>query len=413
MPKATPGAPYTVVQDDTLSGIAQQAYGNGRKWRAIWRANKLNIKSGNPHLIYPGEVLQIPPDKEHDAAKAALRKDLSLGLEGEESLRIVVEGKEVRYLSARAIRTMDTLADGFSFEVDGNEEEYRFKPYGYQKTEVYIDNEKIITGKLYNTSVSLNSEGYKLSYTGYSGLVDLLDSCSRPPYKQKNVVLKKAIETLVEPFSVSVVDNEHKTHIFKKVVIDKTAKIGDYILGLASQVGALLTSTPDDDLEITSADLLSRPVAVLTLGQQLSEELGMSYEGRRRFSKYIGFGKGPDKNKNHVEADRNIKRVCIDCFSSDDNREKIRDAVKWRRNKAVADSLSFQLPVDGFYDDNGDRWRENTIITVQDERLFIGIGFNFVISSVEFSAAGEKKAAVLTLVPPFAYTLKDIDEPWI
>lgn len=411
MPKATPGTPYTVVKGDTLSGIAYQAYGNGRKWRAIWRANKQTIRSGNPHLIYPGEVLSIPGDKEKDKAKADLRSDLGGEFAGQEKLRIVVEGQEIRYLSARALRTMDTIADGFSFELDGTEENTNFKPYKYQPAEVFIDDEKIITGKLYTTTVTLGSE-FRRSYAGYTGLVDILDSCSRPPYKQKNVNLKKAIETLVDPFGVSVVDDENKEHIFKKVVIDKTGKVGDFILGLAAQVGALLSSTPDGDLLITSANLKTRPVAVLTPGQQLTEEIKLVFDGRRRFSKYVAFGKGPDKNKSVAEVDKNIGRVAIDSFSSDENREKIRDAAKWRRNKAVAESLSFQLPVDGFYDDNGDRWRENTIITLQDERAFTKDGFDFVVSAVEFTTAGEEKAATLTLVPPFAYTLEEIEEPW-
>lgn len=411
MSKATPGTPYIVVKGDTLSGIAYQAYGNGRKWRAIWRANKQTIKSGNPHIIYPGEILQIPTDKERDKLKSDLRSDLSLEQEFNEQLRIIVDGQEIRYLSARAVRTMDTLADGFSFVVDGNEYG-KFTPYGYQRTEVYIDDELIITGKIYNITASINTEGYKLSYAGFSGLVDILDSCSRPPYSQKNVTLKKAIETIVDPFGVTVIDNENKEHVFKKVLIEKTGKIGDFILGLSSQVGALLTSTPEDDIEITSAKLKTSPVAVLTLGQQYAEDLSISFDGRRRFSEHIAYGKGPDKNKSVAIPDKNIGRVCIDAFSSDENRDKITDAAKWRRNKAFAESLSFQLPVDGFYDDNGDRWRENTIITVQDKRLFMKDGFDFVVSAVEFTTAGEKKSTALTLVPPFAYTLEEVVESW-
>lgn len=50
---------YTVVSGDTLSAIAQRAYGNGALWWAIYNANTATI--ANPHLIYPGQVLTIPP----------------------------------------------------------------------------------------------------------------------------------------------------------------------------------------------------------------------------------------------------------------------------------------------------------------------------------------------------------------
>jgi nucleoid-associated protein YgaU len=54
-----PGTNYTVQQGDTLSKIAQQAYGDGNLWPKIYEANKPVI-GPNPNLIRPGEVLRIP-----------------------------------------------------------------------------------------------------------------------------------------------------------------------------------------------------------------------------------------------------------------------------------------------------------------------------------------------------------------
>jgi nucleoid-associated protein YgaU len=50
---------YTVVKGDSLSKIAKALYGSAGKWKAIYEANKDIIK--NPDLIYPGQVLRIPP----------------------------------------------------------------------------------------------------------------------------------------------------------------------------------------------------------------------------------------------------------------------------------------------------------------------------------------------------------------
>ena len=52
-----PGSNYTVVSGDSLSAIAQRAYGNANDWPAIWHANTAVT---NPDLIFPGEVLVIP-----------------------------------------------------------------------------------------------------------------------------------------------------------------------------------------------------------------------------------------------------------------------------------------------------------------------------------------------------------------
>jgi len=50
---------YTVVKGDSLSKIAKDLLGDARKWRAIYELNKDQIK--NPDLIYPGQVLKLPP----------------------------------------------------------------------------------------------------------------------------------------------------------------------------------------------------------------------------------------------------------------------------------------------------------------------------------------------------------------
>jgi Dyp-type peroxidase family len=55
----TPGAVYVVQQDDTLTLIAQRAYGNGNLWPLIYKANEQVIGS-DPNLIQPGQVLHIP-----------------------------------------------------------------------------------------------------------------------------------------------------------------------------------------------------------------------------------------------------------------------------------------------------------------------------------------------------------------
>ena len=50
---------YTVVKGDTLSRISKQYYGDPNKYNAIFEANKPMLKS--PDLIYPGQMLRIPP----------------------------------------------------------------------------------------------------------------------------------------------------------------------------------------------------------------------------------------------------------------------------------------------------------------------------------------------------------------
>ena len=50
---------YTVVKGDTLSKIAKAQYGDPMKYPVIFEANRPMLK--DPDLIYPGQVLRIPP----------------------------------------------------------------------------------------------------------------------------------------------------------------------------------------------------------------------------------------------------------------------------------------------------------------------------------------------------------------
>ncbi|HET9919996.1 MAG TPA: LysM peptidoglycan-binding domain-containing protein [Ktedonobacteraceae bacterium] len=59
MAQATPGSSYTVQSGDTLSSIAQQAYGDANQWQRIYNANQ-QVIGNNPNLLQVGEVLFIP-----------------------------------------------------------------------------------------------------------------------------------------------------------------------------------------------------------------------------------------------------------------------------------------------------------------------------------------------------------------
>ena len=50
---------YTVKKGDYLSKISKEVYGDANKYNIIFEANKPMLK--NPDLIYPGQVLVIPP----------------------------------------------------------------------------------------------------------------------------------------------------------------------------------------------------------------------------------------------------------------------------------------------------------------------------------------------------------------
>ena len=49
---------YVVKSGDSLSKIAQEIYGDAKRWTEIFEANKDKIK--DPKVIQPGQELRIP-----------------------------------------------------------------------------------------------------------------------------------------------------------------------------------------------------------------------------------------------------------------------------------------------------------------------------------------------------------------
>jgi hypothetical protein len=65
---ATDGGDYEVEEGDTLWDIAEQEYGDGRKWGVIFEANKQTPENPDgiedPDLIHPKQMLALPSQRE-------------------------------------------------------------------------------------------------------------------------------------------------------------------------------------------------------------------------------------------------------------------------------------------------------------------------------------------------------------
>jgi hypothetical protein len=68
---AEAATPYTVAKGDTLEKIAAKFYGDSKKWRGIYEANRDVLKS--PNRIYPGQKLMIPADQEGPVSSGDLK----------------------------------------------------------------------------------------------------------------------------------------------------------------------------------------------------------------------------------------------------------------------------------------------------------------------------------------------------
>jgi prophage tail gpP-like protein len=415
MPKATPGIPYVIIFGDTLSGIAKQAYGEGRRWREIWNANQFVLKSGDPNLIFPGETITIPKIPELEG-----QKNVDLPDKAADDFTIVVGDSELVLESARAIRTMDTASDAWTASIVYNVENKKLtkllSPYKYNDARVYVGGRLMITGRLYNVGITIGTDEIRKELEGFSNTIDIVDSNQpQPPYEFRNVKLDQIAKSLVEPFQIPLVFKGDSGGQFKRVTIDRTEGIFGFLAKLAKQRSLLVASTAEGELLFTQADTRAKPVGSLTQGLPPFQTANVKFSGRSRFKGYKALSKRRGRQtKSAVAKDDVVPISRFRTFSADDSTSgDIQKSANWERSKQIAESLELKIPVTSWYAPDGDLWKENTIVTVKSEALYIPDGFNFIIRAVEFIYESDGRTAELSLVPPQVYTGEDVDEPWI
>jgi prophage tail gpP-like protein len=419
MSKATPGLPYVVEKDDNLSRIAAGAYGDPKLWRIIWKANKTKIKSGNPNLIYPGEILNIPDDP----VKKQLKADLGLpSMPGKErdDFTLVVDGLEIPVISGSIKRPMDTAADGWVVTIPwtpGKNEKLdkRIHPYSYLPASVYLGTTQMIDGVFYDLSIKVKNDGDTAELRGFSFTADIIDSSVTPPYESKKITLfDRAKELITEPTGVDVIFDADDTEIFDKVTASPSDTILSHLSGLATQRGILISSTRQGQCLFTTANK-GKSVGTLEEGTSFFMNPSISWSGRGRFSSYKVIRRSrKKKTKFAVAQDDAVNRSRLKVFLANETTGgNLQQAVDWHRSKQLAKALEMEFPVGSWYAPNGELWEENTIVTVVSPTLLMKDGFDFIIRSVDYIFDDSGMSAVLSLIPPQAFTGEPIIEPWL
>lgn len=420
MSEPVPGKQYTVVSGDTLSGISLRAYGVATYWPRIFKANQTALKSSDPDLIFPGEIIFIPEISEIKKLKKELAEAKVTGKDADE-LTLVIDGLEIPVESGQVVRTIDTCADGWTATIAwtpgaDTELDKRVQPFKYQKASVYLGGELMVSGYLYGVEPSITNQGIKKSLEGWSFTADLIDSTMKPPYEANNITLLQRAKNLIEPLGISVVvdDGVDTGGKFGRVTAEAAETIFNHLKLLASQRGVLISSTVQGDLLFTRAKDKAAPIGTIEEGQGFATEYVVNFDGRARFNSYRVLSDTPLKSSNvSIAKDDNVPRSrFITMRANENNQGGIKGTAEWQRSKTIADALTFDLPVSSWYGPDGKKWRENTIVTVKAASLGLPDGYGMLIKKVTYDYTIGGAAAVLSLVPPAAYTGEKLDDPW-
>ncbi len=179
MSNPVPGKTYTIVQGDTLSGIASRAYGDGLKFPIILNANQSSLRSGDEDLIFPGEIIFIPELVEVKKLQRILSSE-ELPNKDLDDFTLIIDGLEVPVLSGKLMLTMDTVSDGFTASISwvpGADPrlDQKIRPFTYTKAFIYLGGKLQLSGRIYGTEPGLTTSGTTKNFEGWSFTIDLVD----------------------------------------------------------------------------------------------------------------------------------------------------------------------------------------------------------------------------------------------
>jgi prophage tail gpP-like protein len=427
-----PGRYYVVggiKKGEGLSHMAAVAYGDGTRWREIWRANKSvarKVKDDLGNWVYdpnrcfwPGDIAWIPGDAPIDDKVEALREPVSEYLvdADKNGMILIIDGQDVAVSSGQVVATFDTAADGFKARVPFNpviaQQRRLYQPYGYQAAECYVGGKLMVRGTIYNVSPTIKADGRSLDLEGWSLTADVIDSTIKPPLERNKVTLRARAEELVTPLGVEVdflVDDDKP---FDRVTATEGQTILDHLADLAKQRGVQVSSSSQGRLLFQRA-ITSEPVCTLFEGFPPFIEASASYSGRDRFRVYTARGQSPGKTVSMATAeDMAVPSQRFLSFQADEaDGNDMQKAANWRRSRQLGESLKLEIPTNSWYDPNGNLWRVGTMVTVISETLFLIDGFDFFIRQVDYDLAENGATAKLYLVPPQVYTGEPIPDPW-
>jgi prophage tail gpP-like protein len=144
---------------------------------------------------------------------------------------LYINGKEIIINSAKFLRTMDTGADALNINTPwepgkDSEIDEAIRAYGYQDTELYINDELQMMGRLYNVSPKFSGAGISKDLEIFSKTADIIDSTVVYPYEANNIGLLARCKQQCEKFGINVlVDAGVELYKWQSIPVERYVRI--------------------------------------------------------------------------------------------------------------------------------------------------------------------------------------------
>jgi len=400
---------YTVQPGDTLAGISIRILGSAAPAQILFEINRSKIKSGSPTQLAAGEKLIIP---EQMISGARARRKPSA-----DSHEVTLEVGGIGYVgwtSVRIGKSLETAAASFEVEIfdrwEAGSESWPI--YEGDEVRVYIGAELLVDGYVDEVRLSIDANSRGMSVSGRDRTADLVDcSAMNRPGTWTNQKLEVIASAVAAPFGVVVETDQDTGPALAKFTLIPGEKAYEAIARAAIAKNLIVTSGKDGKLLLTRSGSL-RAVDAIVEGKNLLAG-DSSASAADRFSDYIVEGQagGQGQAKNGMKAtyhDAGVSRYRPLMLHSEQKAtpEYLQQRGQWEARSRAARARSASVSVVGWWQSNGELWKENRIVGADSPSL--GLAEDFLIGEVVYETSIEGgRLATLRLVRPDAYTSEE------
>lgn len=325
-------------------------------------------------------------------------------------VRLGIGGTEFGGWEALTItRTLDSCADAFSLSAPFNPANQSvvnaFRPFGYQRAEVKIDSELVLTGRIELVAPEVSARSRTINVQGRSLTGALIESSIDIGKGEfKGLTLAGIAREICKPHGIEVSAKFDTSEI--KAAIPETGQTGfEFLAGLARSYGLLITCDARGRLVIDHVTSAAITVASLAEGDGVLMGATASYDGTQRFSKHKALAQSEGVSTYEGEAEDSgvgiyRPRVAIaDCEPG-----ALKAAAEWARSLALSSSCQIAASVSGWRHPGGGLWAPGQAVTLKAPGAFILAESRFLIAEASLSLdTSGGRVSTLRLVFPETY----------
>jgi len=374
---------------------------------------------------------------------ATLQRVLETDPRGPEAFTLVIDNKIFQHWTEVELeQSLDGFASvGFKAPFHPERRELRdaFRPFSFAPVKLYLGSELQFTGTLLNVEPDFDAESYSVTvqcvslpsvladccvpanltgkqFGGYDLLAISRDLCEPFGFTSRYADLRSQVAAASEFAFLQTANRpdlvrKAKAALaakFKRVKVERDAKIHDFLCTLTKQRGVVMTDDADGNLVFTISTPTGNPVVQLEQGQAPLLSVKPVFSPQEYFSEVTAVvpAKRGKKGARHTLKNPFLKKVLrptsITCADIDPGGEP--GAAQAYLGRMFGNLVSYDVELPTFFDPSRRLFRPNTTLTLRAPGAMVYGVHELLIRSVTKKQSAEATSCTLKVVLPGAFS---------